>query len=54
LAVLELENVVKKYGEVLGVGPVSFRTKEGEFLSLLGPSGCGRPPVFGVLGVWRI
>jgi ABC-type Fe3+/spermidine/putrescine transport system ATPase subunit len=42
LAVLELEDVVKKYGEVLGVGPVSFRTKEGEFLSLLGPSGCGK------------
>ena len=42
MAVLELEDVVKKYGDVLGVGPVSFRAKEGEFLSLLGPSGCGK------------
>jgi ABC-type Fe3+/spermidine/putrescine transport system ATPase subunit len=42
MAVLELENVVKRYGETLGVGPISFTVKEGEFLSLLGPSGCGK------------
>jgi ABC-type Fe3+/spermidine/putrescine transport system ATPase subunit len=42
LAVLELKNVIKKFGEVVGVGPISFRVEDGEFLSLLGPSGCGK------------
>ena len=39
---LELENVTKKYGDVLAVDSVNFSCKEGEFIALLGPSGCGK------------
>ena len=39
---IEVKNVVKKYGDVLGVGPISFSVEKGEFLTLLGPSGCGK------------
>ena len=42
MAVLELRDLVKHYGDHHAVGPVSFAVEEGEFLSLLGPSGCGK------------
>jgi len=42
---LELESVIKRYGNTLGAGPISFVVKEGEFLSLLGPSGCGKTTI---------
>jgi iron(III) transport system ATP-binding protein len=42
---IEVNDVVKKYGEVLAVDHVSFNVKEGEILSLLGPSGCGKTTV---------
>jgi spermidine/putrescine ABC transporter ATP-binding subunit len=40
--ILELRDIVKRYGAALGVGPVSLLVNEGEFLTLLGPSGCGK------------
>jgi ABC-type Fe3+/spermidine/putrescine transport system ATPase subunit len=40
--ILELRSVVKRYGAMLGVGPVDVEVREGEFLTLLGPSGCGK------------
>jgi multiple sugar transport system ATP-binding protein len=42
VAVIELRNVWKKYGEVLAVEGVSWKCEDGEFFSLLGPSGCGK------------
>jgi ABC-type sugar transport system ATPase subunit len=41
VAVLELLDVVKRYGETLGVGPISFVVEDGEFLSSW-VSGCGK------------
>jgi ABC-type Fe3+/spermidine/putrescine transport system ATPase subunit len=38
---LRLEGVVKRYGEVVAVENVDLHIREGEFLTLLGPSGCG-------------
>ena len=37
--VLALDGIVKRYGDVPALGPVSFTVEEGELLTLLGPSG---------------
>lgn len=39
---LELENVVKKYGDFTALKGISLTIYEGEFISFLGPSGCGK------------
>ena len=40
--VLEVRNLVKRYGSVNAVHDVSFDLNRGEVLTLLGPSGCGK------------
>src|SRR5262252_11215845 len=40
--VLELRNVVKKFGSVKAVSGISFEVAEGQCVALLGPSGCGK------------
>ena len=42
MASLTLDNVSKKYGNVLGVDRISAEVKDGEFVALIGPSGCGK------------
>ena len=42
MAIVELTNVVKKYGDVLAVESFNLTTNEGEFVVLVGPSGCGK------------
>ena len=39
---IELQNVVKKFGEMTAVNDINLKIKKGEFLTLLGPSGCGK------------
>ena len=39
---VRLQEVTKKYGDLLAVNNVSLDIKAGEFFSLLGPSGCGK------------
>src|SRR5476649_1205972 len=36
------DDVIKKYGSVLGVDRLHLDIQSGEFVSLLGPSGCGK------------
>jgi len=42
--ILEIKNLTKKYqhknGETLAIKDVNFKVKEGEFISIIGPSGC--------------
>jgi len=42
MADVELENISRRYSEVVAVEGVSIAVKSGEFLTLLGPSGCGK------------
>jgi ABC-type Fe3+/spermidine/putrescine transport system ATPase subunit len=39
---VEVQNITKRYGDVVAVDDLSFSVEEGEFVSLLGPSGCGK------------
>ncbi len=39
---INVQNLVKRYGQVTVVQGISFQVAKGEFLSLLGPSGCGK------------
>jgi ABC-type sugar transport system ATPase subunit len=42
MANIRLENVTKKFGELIAVNNVSLDVADGEFVALLGPSGCGK------------
>jgi multiple sugar transport system ATP-binding protein len=42
MAIVELESVSKRYGEVIAVQDFNLTTKDGEFVVLVGPSGCGK------------
>lgn len=39
---IEVENIVKRYGDFTAVDDVSFRVDEGEIFGLLGPNGAGK------------
>ena len=39
---IEVENIVKKYGDFTAVDNVTFNVKEGEIFGLLGPNGAGK------------
>src|SRR4029077_18133832 len=39
---IEVDHIVKKYGDFTAVDDVSFRVSEGEIFGLLGPNGAGK------------
>jgi multiple sugar transport system ATP-binding protein len=39
---VKLENVTKKFGNIIAVNKLNLDIKDGEFVCLLGPSGCGK------------
>lgn len=42
--ILEIKNIGKKYqhknGEIVAIKDINFKVKPGEFISIIGPSGC--------------
>jgi ABC-2 type transport system ATP-binding protein len=48
-SILQVENLVKRYGEVQAVRGVSFNVEEGEVFGLLGPNGAGKTSTIEVL-----
>ncbi|MEN3203634.1 MAG: ABC transporter ATP-binding protein [Atribacterota bacterium] len=45
MAEVRLENVVKMYGKKVAIRGVSFTCREGEFFSILGPTGAGKTTI---------
>jgi ABC-2 type transport system ATP-binding protein len=48
-SILEVKDLVKKYGDFTAVNSISFDIKEGEIFSLLGPNGAGKTTTISVL-----
>ncbi len=47
--ILEVENLVKKFGEFSAVKSISFTVDEGEVFGLLGPNGAGKTTTISML-----
>ena len=45
MALLEIRNVTRRFGDFKAVDDVSFSIETGEFFTLLGPSGCGKTTI---------
>ena len=43
---LSVSGLTKDFGGLRAVDDVSFEIAEGEFVGLIGPNGCGKPPLF--------
>ncbi|MFI5285294.1 MAG: ABC transporter ATP-binding protein [Candidatus Dormibacteria bacterium] len=55
MALLELDNVTKRFGGLLAVSSVSFTLDRGEILSMIGPNGAGKTTAFNcVTGLFPI
>ena len=48
-SILQVENLVKRYGDVEAVRGVSFSVEEGEVFGLLGPNGAGKTSTVEIL-----
>src|SRR5260370_40369811 len=46
---VEVENLVKRFGDFTAVARISFQTRSGEVFGFLGPNGSGKPPTIRIL-----
>ena len=47
---VEIDGVVRRFGDVVAVDGVTLRIRRGELFSLLGPSGCGKTTLLRMIG----
>src|SRR5271169_4084266 len=45
MALLELRNVTRRFGDFIAVDSINLSIEAGEFFTLLGPSGCGKSTI---------
>ena len=46
---VKVEHLTKKYGDLLVLDDISFSIKKGEFLCIVGPTGCGKTTFLNLL-----
>jgi branched-chain amino acid transport system ATP-binding protein len=49
VALLEVQNVTRRFGGILALDGVSFDAREGEIVGLIGPNGAGKTTAFNVI-----
>lgn len=47
---IKVDNLTKKFNDLVAVDNLSFQAKKGEFICLLGPSGCGKTTALRMIG----
>jgi spermidine/putrescine transport system ATP-binding protein len=47
---VEVDGLVRRFGDVVALDRVTLRVRQGEFFSLLGPSGCGKTTLLRIIG----
>jgi len=53
-SILELKNIVKRFGEFTAVNNVSLDLERGKLVTFLGPSGCGKTTLLRVVSGFTI
>jgi ABC-2 type transport system ATP-binding protein len=52
--VIEVENLTKRYGDLLAVNDISFNVRKGEVFALLGPNGAGKTTTVEIINTIRM
>lgn len=53
-AIIEVKNLIKKYGDFTAVDDISFQVKEGEVFGILGPNGAGKTTTLEIIETLQV